>query len=276
MYHYTMLSRIPPLNRQVFFCFIAYRLSDKMALLIVISSVKWARGMHRFNKNFVFFKKLKFFIEKSAHLMIHSLIVLKRLFVVKLFPFSSNINIRGVVLSVKKDSYSRPPQFIGRSPKILKVFKDLKKVATKDIPVLVSGEQGTYKDLIAHAIHVHSARAKGPFLTANLPPVSRDSVAAELFGNEKTTPKGTTERKVGKIEAANKGTLFIEDISALDIKIQEDLLRLIHEKEFRPINSNKSYKSDVRVIVGTTRRVKDSLAKDQILGETYKAGGGET
>jgi two-component system nitrogen regulation response regulator GlnG len=170
---------------------------------------------------------------------------------------------------VDKDSYSLPPQLIGRSPKMLKVFKDLKRVAPKDLAVLLTGEHGTHKELIAHAIHVHSMRSKNPFIIARLTSVPKDSIAAELLGHEKRTSKGTTERKIGKIEAANKGTLFIDEISALDIKIQENLLRFIHEKEFRPIDSNKSYKSDVRVIAATTSNLKDALAKEQILGDLY-------
>ena len=133
-------------------------------------------------------------------------------------------------MSVDKDSYSRPSQLIGRSPKILKVFKDLKRVAPKDLTVFISGEHGTYKELFAYAIHVHSIRSKNPFIIARLTSVPQDSIAAELLGYEKGTSKGTTERKIGKIEAANKGTLFIDEISALDIKIQEDLLRFILEK----------------------------------------------
>jgi len=147
---------------------------------------------------------------------------------------------------------------------MLKVFKDLKRVAPKDLPVLISGEQGTYKELIAHAIHVHSIRSKGPFIVVCLTSVPEDSIAAELFGYEKVTSKGITERKIGKIEEADKGTLFIDEISAMDIKIQEALLNFIREKEFKPANSNKSYKSDVRIIAGTTMNLKYAQAKEKI------------
>jgi DNA-binding NtrC family response regulator len=158
---------------------------------------------------------------------------------------------------------------IGRSPKMLKVFKDLKRTAPKDLTVLISGEHGTYKELIAKAIHVRSVRSKGPFVIASLTSVPEDSIAVELFGSEKGTSKGSSEKRIGSIEAANKGTLFLDEISALDTKLQEELLRFIHEKDFRPINSNKSYKSDVRVIAATTKNLKDIVAKDQFREDLY-------
>jgi len=158
---------------------------------------------------------------------------------------------------------------MGRSPQMTKVHKEVKRVASKDLPVLISGEQGTYKELIAHAIHVHSARSKGPFIIADFTSVPQDSIATELFGYRKGASKGTTEKKAGKIEAAHKGTLFIDEISALDIKIQEALLRFIHEKEFRPVNSDKFYTSDVRIIAATKRNLKDAQAKEKILKDLY-------
>jgi DNA-binding NtrC family response regulator len=174
-----------------------------------------------------------------------------------------------VVLPLEKDSYSRPLQIIGRSSKMLKVFKDLKRAAPKDLTVLISGEQGTYKELVAEAIHVHSMRSKGPFVVARLKTVPEDSIAAELFGAEKGTSKGSKDKQTGKIEAANKGTLFIDEISALDINLQDELLRFIHEKVFKPINSNKSYKSDVRIIAATTKNLKDIAAKEQFREDFY-------
>jgi len=167
------------------------------------------------------------------------------------------------------DSYNRLPRLLGTSPKMLKVFKELKRAAQKDLPVLISGEQGTCKELIARAIHVNSMRSRGPFILAWLITVPGDSIAAELFGFEKGTSKLKTEKKIGKIEAANKGTLFIDEISALDKKIQEDLLHLINDKEFRPISGNKFYKSDARVIVATSRDLKEAVAKGQILEDLY-------
>jgi len=152
---------------------------------------------------------------------------------------------------------------------MLKVFKDLKRAAPKDLTVLISGEHGTYKELVAQAIHVHSIRSKGPFVIVNLTSVPEDSIAAELFGTEKGTSKGSGDKPTGKLEAANKGTLFLDEISALDTKLQEELLRFIREKEFKPVNSNKSYKSDVRVIAATTKNLKDAIEKDQFREDLY-------
>ena len=202
--------------------------------------------------------------------MINSSIVSKRFFcLVTFIPSCRILKCYGVVFSVENDNYSRLPQMIGRSPKMLKVFKDLKKVAPKDLNVLIYGENGTYKELIASAIHTHSMRSKGPFVIAKLSSTPKDSIAAELFGYEKGPSKGTGEKRIGKIEAANKGTLFIDEISVLDTKLQEEFLGFLHEKEYRPVNSNKSYKSDVRVITATTKNLKDAIAKGQFREDLY-------
>lgn len=152
---------------------------------------------------------------------------------------------------------------------MLKVFKDLKRAAPKDLTVLISGEHGTYKEFVAQAIHGHSIRSKGPFVIANLTSVPQDSIAAELFGFEKGTSKGSSDKPIGKIESANKGTLFLDEISALDTKLQEAILHFIREKEFKPVNSNKSHKSDVRVIAATTKDLKDAIEKDQFREDLY-------
>lgn len=158
---------------------------------------------------------------------------------------------------------------MGRSPKMLKVFKDVKRMAPKDLTVLISGEHSTCKELVAKAIHVHSKRSNGPFIVESLTSIPKDLIAADLFGYERGAYGGTSEKKVGKIEAANRGTLFLDEISAIDMKLQEELLRFIQDKEFRPMNSNKSFKSDVRIIGATTRNLKNAVAQGQFREDLY-------
>lgn len=168
-----------------------------------------------------------------------------------------------------KDSFSSPLQMMGRGPKMLKVFKDIKKLAKKDLSVLIFGEHGTCKKLVAKAIHSYSIRSDGPFIVASLTSIPKDLVAAELFGYEKGAFSGATEKKVGKIEAANKGTLFIDEISEIDMKFQGELLLFLRDKEFRPINSNKPFKSDVRVIGATTKNLKNAVVQGHFRKDLY-------
>lgn len=168
-----------------------------------------------------------------------------------------------------KDINIRPPQMMGRSPKMLKVYKDMKIFAPKDFPVLISGEHGTYKELVAKAIHINSLRSKGPFIVGSLTSIPKDLIATDFFGYEKGALGGSSEKKVGMIEAANKGTLFLDEISAIDIKLQEELLKFIQNKEFRPMNSNKSFKSDVRVIGATTINLKNAVAQGEFSEDLY-------
>lgn len=168
-----------------------------------------------------------------------------------------------------KDIMMRLPQIMGRSPKMLKVFKEIKKVAPKSLAVLISGESGTYKELVAKAIHYNSPRLNGPFVTVSFTSIPKDLAEAELFGYEKGAFTGATEKRIGKIEAANGGTLFLDEISEMDIKVQAKLLRFIQDKEFSPLNSNNSIKADVRLIGATTKNLKEVLAGGQFREDLF-------
>ena len=109
----------------------------------------------------------------------------------------------------------RSPQIMGKSPKMLKVFKEIGRVALKDHTVLISGDSGTYKELVAKAIHYNSPRLNGPFVLMSCTSIPKDLIEAELFGYEKNAFKGATEKRTGKIEAANGGTLFFDDFNRL-------------------------------------------------------------
>ena len=163
----------------------------------------------------------------------------------------------------------RPPQIMGKNPKMLKVFKEIGKVALKDLTVLISGESGTYKELIARAIHYNSPRLNGPFGAMSFTSIPKDMIEAELFGYEKNAFKGATEKRIGKIEAANGGTLFLDEISEIDIDLQAKLLHFIQHKEFSLLGSNKPIKSDVRIIGATNKNLKQTVTKGQFREDLY-------
>jgi DNA-binding NtrC family response regulator len=161
------------------------------------------------------------------------------------------------------------PQMMGRSPKMLKVFKEIGRVTKKDFPVLMIGEGGTYKELIAMEIHNNSLRLNGPFIVTSLDSINKDLIELELFGYEKGAFEGASQKKIGKIEEANSGTLYLDEISELDIKLQEKLLRFIKDKVFNPVNSKNPLKSDVRIIAGTNKNLKDLVANGKFIEDLY-------
>ncbi|MCL4476601.1 MAG: sigma-54 dependent transcriptional regulator [Nitrospirae bacterium] len=161
------------------------------------------------------------------------------------------------------------PQVVGKSPKMLKVFKDIGRVASKDITVLVTGESGTGKELVAKAIHYNSKRRGGPFVAINSASIPRDLMEAELFGWEKGAFTGARDKHTGKIEAANGGTLFLDEISELDTNLQAKLLRFMQDKKFSPLGSNRVVEADVRVIGATNKDLKDAVSRGAFREDLY-------
>jgi len=172
---------------------------------------------------------------------------------------------------VDTDILIQPPQIMGKSPKMLKVFKGIGRVAIKDLAVLISGESGTYKELVAKAIHYNSLRLNGPFITVSFVSIPKDIIEAELFGYEKGAFTGATEKRTGKIEEANKGTLFLDEILEVDLKLQAKILRFIREKEFNPLNSNNSFKADVRIIAATNKDMKEAVSNGKFIEDLFNS-----
>ncbi len=144
-------------------------------------------------------------------------------------------------------------QIIGRSKAMIKLFKEIGRVAPKEVTVLITGESGTGKELVARALHNNSRRKLGPFVAINSASIPRDLLESELFGWEKGAFTGASEKKGGKIQSADTGTLFLDEISELNIDLQAKLLRFIQDKEYSPIGSNKNIKADVRIIGATNK-----------------------
>jgi two-component system nitrogen regulation response regulator GlnG len=181
-----------------------------------------------------------------------------------------DLSLREELKQLKKAAFeTENPQMIGKSPKMLKVFKDIGKVASKDITVLITGESGTGKELVAKAIHYNSSRSLDPFIAINSASIPRDLLESELFGYKKGAFTGAVKDKKGKIEAANRGTLFLDEISELEPELQAKLLRFLQEKEFTPLGSNETIKADVRIIGASNKDLAVAVQNGQFREDLY-------
>jgi len=161
------------------------------------------------------------------------------------------------------------PQIVGRSPKMLKVFKEIGRVASKDITVLIAGESGTGKELVAKAIHHNSNRRTGPFVAINAASIPKDLLEAELFGWEKGAFTGAKEKHAGKIESARGGTLFLDEISELNLNLQAKLLRFMQDRKFSLLGSNTVMEGNVRILGATNRDLKEAISKGLFREDLY-------
>ena len=150
-----------------------------------------------------------------------------------------------------KDKFNYANSIIGQSEAIFKVHSLIEKASKTNITVSVNGQSGTGKEMVAKAIHYHSNRHQQPFIIFNVAAFPVDLLEAELFGYEKNAFLGASEKRIGKFEQANKGTLFIEEIADLDLSLQAKLLRVIQEREISRLGSSKLIPIDVRIIVST-------------------------
>jgi formate hydrogenlyase transcriptional activator len=144
-------------------------------------------------------------------------------------------------------------EIVGSSKALRKVLRAVDKVAGTDSTVLILGETGTGKELIARAIHKHSSRSSRAFIRVNCAAIPSELIAAELFGHEKGAFTGALDRRIGRFEAADGGTLFLDEIGDLPVETQVALLRVLQEREFERIGSSKPVQVDVRVLAATNR-----------------------
>jgi len=143
------------------------------------------------------------------------------------------------------------------------------KAARSEATVLITGETGTGKDLMAKLIHFSSVRSRGPFLAVNLPSIPETLVESELFGAEKGAFTDAKERKIGKFEAADGGTLFLDEIGDLSPAVQVKILRFLQDREFYRLGSNKPLKSDVRVIAATNKNLENLVSEGKFRADLY-------
>jgi formate hydrogenlyase transcriptional activator len=144
-------------------------------------------------------------------------------------------------------------EIVGSSGSLKKVLAEIEKVAQTDSTVLITGETGTGKELIAHAIHRRSPRSDRALVKVNCAALPAELIASELFGHEKGAFTGALQQRIGRFEAANGGTIFLDEIAELSPEIQVSLLRVLQEKEFERVGGNRTIKTDARVIVATNK-----------------------
>jgi PAS domain S-box-containing protein len=144
-------------------------------------------------------------------------------------------------------------EIVGTSPALKTVLDHVSKVAPSDSTVLVTGETGTGKELVARAIHRRSPRASRPFVSVNCAAIPRDLIASELFGHEKGAFTGATQQRLGRFELANGGTIFLDEVGELPAETQIALLRVLQEREFERVGATRPIRADVRVIAATNR-----------------------
>jgi PAS domain S-box-containing protein len=165
-----------------------------------------------------------------------------------------------VSLREEIDKASMFEEIVGMSEPLKKVVSRISKVAPIDSGVLITGETGTGKELVARAIHRLSRRSKCPFVSVNCAAIPRDLIASELFGHEKGAFTGATQRRSGRFELAAGGTIFLDEVGELPAETQVALLRVLQEREFERVGGTGSIHADVRVIAATNRDIETAIA----------------
>jgi two-component system, NtrC family, response regulator len=158
---------------------------------------------------------------------------------------------------------------IGTSPAMLQVFNLIRKVATTDFPVLITGASGTGKEMVAKAIHLRSKRAQGPFVALNCGAIPRELMESELFGHERGAFTGAFRTVAGKAELANRGVLFLDEIGELPLEVQVKLLRFLQEFSFERVGGRQSIEVDVRVISATNCDLNEMMRSGSFRDDLY-------
>jgi len=160
-------------------------------------------------------------------------------------------------------------RIIGKSAALESVLEQVKQVASTDSTVLIEGETGTGKELIAHAVHNASQRIGRPFIKLNCAAIPLDLLESELFGHEKGAFTGAIAQKIGRFEMADKGTLFLDEIGDIPSALQPKLLRVLQEQEFERLGSGRTHKVDVRLVAATNRNLMKMVARGQFRSDLY-------
>jgi transcriptional regulator with GAF, ATPase, and Fis domain len=160
-------------------------------------------------------------------------------------------------------------RIIGNSPALEAVLEQVERVAPTDSTVLIQGETGTGKELIAHAIHNLSSRSGRAFVRVNCAAIPLDLLESELFGHEKGAFTGAIAQKVGRFELADRGTLFLDEVGDIPAALQPKLLRVLQEQEFERLGSARTHKVDVRLVAATHRNLDDMVTRGEFRSDLY-------
>ena len=160
-------------------------------------------------------------------------------------------------------------QIVGNSSALRIVLEQVERVAAADSTVLVQGETGTGKELIAHAIHNASPRSGQPLIKLNCAAIPFDLLESELFGHERGAFTGAITQKVGRFELADKGTLFLDEVGDIPLALQPKLLRVLQEQEFERLGSGRTHRVNVRLVAATHRDLEQMVKRNQFRGDLY-------
>jgi len=161
------------------------------------------------------------------------------------------------------------PGVVGRSEAMRNVFRVTRQVAPTRASVLIIGETGTGKELIARAVHRLSPRAEGPYVRVNCGALSESLLESELFGHVKGAFTGAIDNKTGRFEAAHAGTIFLDEISSMSQKLQVKLLRVLQEREFERVGDHRTIRVDTRVVAATNQLLEDEVASGRFRDDLY-------
>jgi DNA-binding NtrC family response regulator len=158
---------------------------------------------------------------------------------------------------------------IGTGRAMQRVFETMQKVAETDLTVLIRGESGTGKELVAQALHNRSSRKNRPFVAVNCAAISRELVESELFGHEKGAFTGADARRIGRFEAADGGTIFLDEIGDMALETQAKVLRVLQERSFERVGGTRPIEVDVRVVAATHRHLAEEVKRDRFREDLY-------
>src|SRR5881296_1788695 len=148
---------------------------------------------------------------------------------------------------------------VGESPAMRDLYRRIARVAPTDSTVLITGESGTGKELVARAIHLNSPRAEKPFMAINCAAITETLLESELFGHERGAFTGAVAQKKGKLEVAEGGSVFLDEIGELALPMQAKLLRVLQEREFERVGGTRPIKVDIRLIAATNRNLEEAM-----------------
>jgi two-component system nitrogen regulation response regulator NtrX len=168
-----------------------------------------------------------------------------------------------------KLSFDERYRVVGESPALNRVLEAVRRAAPTNATVLITGESGVGKELVARAIHRNSLRKDEPFVQVNCAAIPEELIESELFGHEKGSFTGATEKQIGKFELAHKGTIFLDEVGDMSLKTQAKVLRVLQEGEVERIGSQRTLEVDVRVIAATNKKLEDLIEKGDFREDLY-------
>lgn len=178
--------------------------------------------------------------------------------------FSKEKNQKGVENAIRVDS-----EIIGEAPAMQEVFRAIGRLARSNITVLINGQSGTGKELVAQALHKHSPRKASPFIALNMAAIPKELMESELFGHEKGAFTGAHTQRKGRFEQADGGTLFLDEIGDMPLELQTRLLRVLSDGEFFRVGGHSSVKADVRIIAATHQNLEDRVERGEFREDLF-------